>query len=179
MIKRIKARVLALDKPKRVVLAVLCVALVLTVAFVFSNSAKKPAASMQDSDAVKDFISEFIPPESDLGQKILGNIRKIAHFTEYGLMGLEVSAILLLLFEKRKERYASAAWSVLFALVIAFLDETVQMFSKRGPAIADVWIDVGGFFTYSLLFHLAVQGVRLITLAVRKITALLRKENNG
>lgn len=179
MIKRIKARVLALDKPKRVVLAVLAVALALTLAFVFSNSAKKPAASMQDSDAVKDFISEFIPPESDLGQKILDNIRKIAHFTEYGLMGLEVSAILLLLFEKRKERYASAAWSVLFALVIAFLDETVQMFSKRGPAIADVWIDVGGFFTYSLLFHLVTQGARLVALAVRKAAASLKRGNHG
>ena len=179
MIKRIKARVLALDKPKRAVLAVLCVALVLTLAFVFSNSAKKPAASMQDSDAVKDFISEFIPPESDLGQKILDNIRKIAHFTEYGLMGLEVSAILLLLFEKRKERYASAAWSVLFALVIAFLDETVQMFSKRGPAIADVWIDVGGFFTYSLLFHIVAQVARLVALAVRKAAASLKRGNHG
>lgn len=36
--------------------------------------------------------------------------------------------------------------SVRFAFYIAFIDETIQIFSGRGPQIADVWLDVFGAF---------------------------------
>lgn len=34
--------------------------------------------------------------------------------------------------------------SVRYAFYIAFIDETIQIFSGRGPQIADVWLDVFG-----------------------------------
>lgn len=36
--------------------------------------------------------------------------------------------------------------AVRFAFYIAFIDETIQIFSGRGPQIADVWLDVLGAF---------------------------------
>ena len=134
---------------------------------------KSPTQSTADSDAVKDFVSDVIapviPPESDLGQTIIKNIRKIAHFTEYGLLAIESALLIALLARKRGGRYKFAGLSVLAALIVAFFDETIQIFSKRGPAIADVWLDVGGFVTYTALTLLCFELVLLCKFAVLKI----------
>jgi VanZ family protein len=37
---------------------------------------------------------------------------------------------------------------------VAFIDETIQIFSGRGPAILDVWIDTLGFITLSFAVYL-------------------------
>ena len=168
MLEKIKSRITALPPVRRYTALALVLAITLTVAFIVSNSMKTPVASTADSDAVKDFISSIIPPESDLGQLILNNIRKIAHFTEYGLIGIELACLLAVVAAKRKTRYISAAKGLIFALIIAFIDETIQIFSSRGPSISDVWIDIGGFFTYSLLTHLAVEAALIIKYAYIK-----------
>ena len=64
-------------------------------------------------------------------------LRKLAHFVEYDALGF----MLTWLFGQRK-RYLPLCLAVGFA--VAFLDETIQIFSGRGPAIADVWLDLSG-----------------------------------
>lgn len=169
MLGKIKNRIFTLSPVKRYALLAVILLITMTVAFIFSNSMKPPAESTSDSDTVKEIISSIIPPESNLGQLILNNIRKIAHFTEYGLLGIEVSCFIFLLVEKRSKRYIGAAKSLLFALVVGFCDETVQIFSSRGPMIQDVWIDVGGFFTYALLANATLECVLLVKLALKKL----------
>ena len=169
MLEKTREGILSLSVLRRCTAIIISVAIVLTVVFIFSNSMKPPAESTADSNAVKDVIATIIPPESDLGQKILSNIRKIAHFTEYGLLGIEVTALLFVLTEKRRTRYLTSAKTLLAALVVAFFDETIQMFTKRGPMIQDVWIDVGGFFTYALLTHAAIELVCLVKYVIKKI----------
>lgn len=169
MLSNLRWRISALSITKRVIAIFLGVAIVMTVLFIFSNSMKTPEASTSDSNAVKDLVSQVIPPESDLGQTILKNIRKIAHFTEYGLLGIEVSALLFVLTERKRRLPLRAFSSLLFALTVGFLDESIQIVSKRGPMIRDVWIDVGGFFTYSLLTFGALVGIfYLLRLIKRK-----------
>ena len=60
-----------------------------------------------------------------------------------------------------------AALSMLFAPIVALLDETVQIFSDRGPAISDVWIDVLGYFVANILVYLIAFLVKKLQLMMR------------
>lgn len=79
-------------------------------------------------------------------------VRKIAHFTEYAALGALAGLALAQMRWTRK----GAAGVMLAGFAAAFLDETVQIFTGRGPAIADVWIDVFGV-AFGLGFVLAVN----------------------
>ena len=138
------------EKMRLAVRILLILAMVITVAFIFSNSMKSKTESSKDSGIVSDIIAEIIPPDTSLGATIQKNIRKIAHFTEFGALGIEV-ALYIWIFCGKKIK--SASFSVLFALVVGFCDETIQIFFDRGASISDVWIDVGGFCFFSLISH--------------------------
>lgn len=125
-----------------------------TVAFIFVNSALPPEQSSEQSDAVGNFIGQIIPPDTDLGAFVQQYLRKIAHFTEYGLLGIEI-ALYILAFERKR---AVVLHSIAVPFAVGLIDESIQMASGRGPSIGDVWIDVGGFFTFSLLCY-GIAGV--------------------
>ncbi len=150
----------------------LLLAIVGTVAFIFINSMLPPAQSAEQSDTVKDIIVEILPDDSRAESFVEQYIRKIAHFTEYGLLGLEC-AVYLMLFTGRRVKTLSLA--MLTPFFVGFTDETIQHFSKRGPMIEDVWIDVGGFVLFYLL---ALAALYLIFLAVKAIKAKINSENN-
>ena len=57
--------------------------------------------------------------------------------------------------------------TILIAFFVGFTDESIQMFSGRGPAIFDVWIDFAGFATASVIFY-----------TVASLVALIRKKAN-
>ena len=66
--------------------------------------------------------------------------RKLAHFTEYAVLGA------LLLGATLGGKSRGAAFPPLFGLLTAMLDETIQIFSAgRSGQITDVWIDFAGF----------------------------------
>ena len=135
-----------------------------TLIFIFTNSALPPKESAEQSGAVGDFISLIIPPDTELGAYIQTNLRKIAHFTEYGMLGVEL-AVYFLAFDRRRRHILCSA-AVPFA--VGFVDETIQIFSGRGPSVSDVWIDVGGFFTFSLLAYAVGVCASVITRAAAK-----------
>ena len=124
--------------------------IVLTLLFVFIQSMLPPEKSSAESEVVGDIIEEIIPPDTNAGQYIQINLRKIAHFVEFAILGVELS-IYVLFFTKRRIFVALSYFSALFA---AFIDESIQMFSGRGPAILDVWIDFFGFFVFSTVVYL-------------------------
>ena len=130
---------------------VLYVAMVATVLFIFVNSMLPPDISSEQSAAVGGFISSIIPPDTALGSFILDNLRKIAHFTEYGLLGMEIALHVTLFGGKSRVKKAFLALPV--PLFVGFTDETIQIFSGRGPEISDVWIDIGGFIFFSLIAY--------------------------
>lgn len=175
MKEKIKSKLGSLGAVRSAIAAVLIVAIALTLVFIFSNSAKNQTDSSEQSDSFKEKVEKIIPADTPLGSAILDNIRKIAHFTEYGLLGIELSLLILVLSEERKNIYKAAPISLCAAFFTAFFDETVQIFSKRGPAIGDVWIDVGGFFTYALLTY----GAFALFLLIKKAAKKIRKTPQG
>ncbi len=149
---------------QRKLLRVALLALIaLTAAFAFVQSSLSPEASSSESGAVGDVIGEIIPPETPVGGYVQTNIRKIAHFVEFALLGAEV-AVYILVFTPWRER---VILSYPFAVITAFLDESIQMFTDRGPAISDVWIDFSGFVCASLIVYAFFFAARFVLRAVR------------
>jgi VanZ family protein len=154
---------------KRIAFIFLLSLIFATLAFIFSQSALPPETSQAESEAVGGIIEEIIPPDTQAGAYVQKNIRKIAHFTEFALLGTEI-ALFVALFMCRP---SFVALSYPFALIIAFFDESIQMFSRRGPAIFDVWIDFLGFFTFATIVYAMFFTVKLSLLWFKK-----RKENS-
>jgi len=98
-------------------------------------SALPPNASQAQSGWLMAFISKFLGVE--VGELLL---RKLAHFTEYLVLGTFMGLGITQL--GRRERSFLVALGL--ALPAAVIDETIQVFSGRGPSIIDVWIDVAG-----------------------------------
>lgn len=165
---------------KKIIMILLIIAIALTVAFIFSNSMKSKEESSKESGKVGDIIAEIIPPDTSLGAAIQKNLRKIAHFSEFGALGIEV-ALYICLFVKKRVR--AALVSPVFSLIVGFSDETIQIFSERGHSITDVWIDVGGFCFFSLLSYgvifLAALFARWIISLYKNKKALIAEENDG
>ena len=152
------------------------IAILATLVFIFVNSALPPDKSGEQSDRVSEIISGIIPPDTDVGNFVITNIRKIAHFTEYGLLGVLVSLYVLIY---TKNRVAWGFGSLMFALLVAFTDESIQIMSGRGPSIIDIWIDIGGFTTYALLtYGSAVAIYYLVRLAMYIVKRTGRKNTN-
>lgn len=146
--------------------------ILLTLVLIFGHSAMPPAASSTESGFVTKLLapllSKLLPPDADMEHFV----RKAAHFTEYFLLGLQLFFYLKVKLLKapfisaqaaKKQRplfKVSANAALIMAPVIswaiAFLDETIQIFSGRGPAIQDVWLDTAGALTACLLMWLIV-----------------------
>ena len=77
-------------------------------------------------------------------------LRKAAHFSEYGLLGVEFSLLLGLQYDKNGKNFQYGRNLLDFPLIgmlCAVTDETIQIFSGRGSLVSDVWIDTAGFST--------------------------------
>ncbi len=113
---------------------ILSILILLTLLFIFSRSLASPKQSAEESRGVGVIVRAILGPI--FGEERITDhfVRKLAHFTEFALLGAELS----LLFFKLSPH------PVFFSLLAALTDETIQIFSGRGPAIADVWLDFAG-----------------------------------
>lgn len=166
-----------LKRPPFIILAML---IILTVGSIFIHSMMTPAASSAESETVggivEDVVDTVAPDNVTLKEYLKQNIRKIAHFIEFGALGAEailLSYLCLTHFSKGKERIKAAlyvkasAYALAFGFIIAFLDESLQLISKRGPLIEDVWLDLGGFVSFSILTVGVIALVKLIIYFVK------------
>lgn len=145
------------EKRMRVLRAVAWGLVILTVAFILSRSAKGKTASDGESLWVTELLRRIFRNDG-ISHAF---VRKLAHFTEFFLLGAELSFLLW------AERRSGLQWYVngwFSGLLCALCDETVQIFSGRGPAIADVWLDTAGM-TCGLLLLL---GVRLMVRRLKR-----------
>ena len=127
-------------KIKAIIFLSLTIALTL---FIFMNSLESGEESGKKSDFLVDICLSFLGifgVETDV--YILGVfIRKLAHFTEYFVLGLTSSLFLSQISHKK-----FILISPIYCLVIAFCDEFVmQMITAgRAPRFTDVLIDFSG-----------------------------------
>lgn len=92
-------------------------------------------------------IKKVAEQKSDTLEKV---IRKIAHAFLFFILGM---LFILLILTYGIERKIAALVGVLYSISIAFVDETIQLFSKgRAGLFTDVMIDAGGAIFAALLF---------------------------
>ena len=146
---------------------VLVLLILSTVAYAFYQSSLPPQDSAEKSDSAAEILEQIIPPETKPGEYVQKNIRKVAHFTEFFILGLWTS-LYVVLFWKRHEAFTAL---LPFGMIVALLDETIQIFSGRGPLVTDVWIDVFGY-------SCAASAVVLTFLAVLLVKRILRNRKS-
>lgn len=113
---------------------VLATLILLTLAFIFSRSLRDIPDSKEESRQVMSFLLPVLEFFFGAGNVTVNLVRKLAHLVEFGVLGFEVG---LLTARFRTEPF-------LFCLVAALTDETIQIFTGRGPQIQDVWLDFAG-----------------------------------
>ena len=132
-------------KKKTVYIILFC----LILCFIWGNS----ILSREVSGAISHFIADIFGGEQGATDEGHHFVRKLAHFTEFAALGAVYWLLSGEYTSDRAKRIFSAAFVGVF---VPICDETLQIFSGRGPALTDVWIDVFGYSTGTCAVALAV-----------------------
>ncbi len=94
-------------------------------------------------------------------------LRKMAHASEYALLGAEMT--MLSIWCGNLRGFRDRLRVLLYGLGAAFLDETIQLFVPgRSGEIRDVWIDIGGYFLALTIISLILRPHRTAGDSVQK-----------
>lgn len=128
---------------KRKIRIVLFAALsALIILFIYSNSIPAIPESRETSLSVAAFLRPLLDPYHRLDDEVYHIlVRKLAHFVEFGALGVSLTALSAQF--PRKKRYLFGT-PLAAAAVVALTDEGLQFFTGRGNSIKDVCIDIGG-----------------------------------
>ena len=128
-------------------LRVLYITLGLSLIAVWGQSCLSKAKSTVNSDLVVGMIVPVDEMKNGTEQEFLeydrlaALVRKIAHVVEYAAVGFQIMCILYLWDKSRLRDHITCLYC---GLTIALIDETIQIFSSRGPLVSDLWIDLAG-----------------------------------
>ena len=132
---------------KKKILRFLQVTLILSILAVWGQSCLNKADSTVRSDAVVGIITPVDELKNGDAEEfaeyehITTIVRKIAHVIEYSIVGFQIMCILYLLGRIGIKDHVTCLYA---GLTVALIDETIQIFSSRGPLISDLWVDLGG-----------------------------------
>ena len=146
---------------KKIILGVLCILMLI---FIFGNSILPPDLSGKISSAVGEILARFLGT-GNATQTIGGlSVRKMGHFVEFATLGV---LAVLFVFETVKGAYIRGSAVVFAGLLVPLADETIQLFSGRGSALTDVWIDVCGYMVGAALICIALFAIKKLKYRVK------------
>ena len=125
---------------------VLLLLIIATIGFIFSNSMETIPESSAKSEELLRVLTpalEFIVGEGNATNHL---IRKLAHFVEFFVLGIELCLFCSLLNK-------TIIWALFVGLCTALADETIQIFYERGAQLQDVWLDFSAVITASVLAY--------------------------
>ncbi len=115
--------------------AVLCI--------IWGNSLLPPEISGEMSRFVASLLGG-----TDSGGEANLFVRKAAHFLEFAALGASFALLSRTYEWDRHKRALSQAFVGIF---VPLCDESIQMFTRRGPSLSDVWIDIAGYTTGAVI----------------------------
>ena len=151
-----------MTKKRKAIIVILSLLIALTVGFIWSNSVRSISESSEQSEATFSFVREILDFIFGKGVITHAIFRKLAHFGEFFVLSIEIN---LLVVVTKKYKITRVYVPMLCGLLVAIVDEVIQIFSHRGPAVVDVLIDFGG--------------VSLATLFVLLIMLIIIKKRNS
>lgn len=123
-----------------------CIALGVVTLLIWGNSMRTSAQSAQQSGSLLAFLTPWLTALGIQPEGFHTILRKLAHFSEYGLLGVLWTSELWL--GPHEDRRRGTMERLSFCMFTAFLDETIQLFVPgRSGEIRDVWIDTAGAWT--------------------------------
>ena len=141
-------------------------------AVIWGHSMIPASGSSEESRIVGEIVKPVLEVVVGKGNVTDHLVRKLAHFTEYMVLGCLMGANVAV--RVRMYRGAAAAnvpamgswffWSygLLLCLAVAVIDESIQIFSPgRGPQVTDVLLDTSGSLAGMVAMWVAVR-LRLI-----------------
>ena len=130
-----------MTKNKKALYLILFLIVALT-AFIWYNSTvnKSDSGELSQSIAAK-ALGIFNIEDQKIIEQANHIIRKIAHFTEFFVLGLFYC--LVCVFQKSKAT-STIFFPMFCTMSTAVIDEFIQSFSDRGPALSDVLLDFSG-----------------------------------
>ena len=148
--------------------AIICVAIlvVANVLLIFSFSSESREESGSRSREVTVVVARPLTPSFDEMPPAEQNavvdhyhhyVRKAAHFLEFALLGFLTACLVQLIWSYGGNRlilWQTMGIPALFCLLCAISDEVYQIFTNRGPAVADVGIDFCGAACGVIFLHL-------------------------
>jgi len=105
------------------------------------------STSSKESGFVMRIVSPFLEIFVGKGNVTHHMVRKLAHFTEYFVLGVELSSLFAIKKLHTDVPGRVPMWLLIFliGLSVASVDESIQIFSnERGPSITDVLLDFSG-----------------------------------
>ena len=129
------------SKSRMAWIVLVCLLITVTLGFIWGNSIKSRSESKLLSLGVLRWIRPLLGVIFSAENVTDHLVRKLAHFTEFGMLGAELILLAGLL---RKLRVRTVLNCLLAELSVAVIDETVQIFSARGSQAIDVLLDFGG-----------------------------------
>ena len=140
--------------PKRLALCICLIAVNLAV--IWGSSLMDAEASSAFSGFVGSIIDWLFPrANAASGGTGHGLLRKIAHFTEFAALGSLLSWFFAMI---KKSRWLPAVMSFSAGLLVACVDETIQLFVPgRTGQITDVGIDMLGCTLTIVLINFVLQ----------------------
>ena len=153
---------------KKISTALLLLAILAALAFIWGNSLDSTVESAAKSGRVGELLRPLLELVVGQGGVTDHLVRKLAHFTEYAVLG---ALLLLLTAVSFRVRLQTVVNCLFFLMAAALTDETIQMFSDgRSSQLTDVWLDFSGAMAGIL--------VGLICLALCRMCWLLYKHRN-
>lgn len=144
-----------------------CLAVGVLTLLIWGNSLRTSTQSAQQSGSVLAVLAPWLDALGIQPEAFHNILRKLAHFSEYGLLGLLWTAELWLGPHHRKGRGSVERLGL--CMLTALVDETIQLFMPgRSGEIRDVWIDSAGALTGILTATCVIQ-IGKICLSKRKI----------
>ena len=153
---------------KKISTALLLLAILAALAFIWGNSLDSAVESAAKSGRVGELLRPMLELVVGQGGVTDHLVRKLAHFTEYAVLG---ALLLLLTAVGFRVRLQTVVNCLFFLMAAALTDETIQMFSDgRSSQLTDVWLDFSGAMAGIL--------VGLFCLALCRMCWLLYKHRN-
>lgn len=114
--------------------------------FIFTQSMLSKEDSSQQSAVWFALLKPILDPQNKYSDELLHNfVRKMAHFAEFGALGVCVGGFTTNLGRLHGTRYVSLP--MLITLATAVCDEFLQYFFDRGSMVTDVVLDYSGALT--------------------------------
>lgn len=149
-----------MDK-RKITVVIFAIVVALIVSFIFSNSLKTREESVKDSDAVVGILGPLLKRIfGDNAERISFIVRKLAHFTEFAMLGFAITALVVAIGSGVK--WPLCCFGLAFCLVIAITDELIQKFVGRGSAVRDVMIDFCGALFATLVIVAAIKIKKIV-----------------